>query len=121
MNVSEDKKALDQEIGTRIRIAREAAGLTQERLAELVDVKTQHISDIERGKKGTTVQSLKRICNELHITSDYLIFGKKEDEQPLLVERVKSLNELEQSVAERAMNLALETLHLGATGVKKDN
>ena len=94
--------------------------MIQERLAELINVKPQHLSDIERGKKGTSVASVRRICTELHITSDYILFGRTEDDHPLLVERVKTFNKSEESLSQRAINFAFETYHLGATGVKRD-
>lgn len=40
-------------IGRRIKAAREAKGLTQEALAELVNLSPMHVSVIERGYKPT--------------------------------------------------------------------
>lgn len=42
-------KEVNVQIGERCRKAREAAGYTQERLAEAVGKSTQFISDTERG------------------------------------------------------------------------
>ena len=44
-----DKKSLNIAIGSRIKLARENMGWTQEELAEKVDLSTQFISTIERG------------------------------------------------------------------------
>ncbi len=117
----DEKKALDQEIGARIRLARKAAGLTQERLAELVDINPQHMSDIERGKRGTSVISLRRFSIVLHVTSDYLLFGSNETNHIAFVERMKTLNEAEQDMIERASNLILEAMVVAAKAAKKDD
>ena len=50
-----EKKDLNVRIGNQIRIARESAGLTQDRFAELVSLATKNVSDIERG--GPSVKS----------------------------------------------------------------
>lgn len=50
-----EKKEENIQIGIRIKQVREAAGLTQERLAELLDVTAQYISGVERGAVGLSV------------------------------------------------------------------
>ena len=47
-------------IGRRIKAAREAKGLTQEALAELVNLSPMHVSVIERGYKPTKMDTF---CN----------------------------------------------------------
>ena len=71
-----EKKELNVKIGNRIRIAREAAGLTQDRFAELVSLATKNVSDIERGVVGISVGTLIRICETLSISSDSILFGE---------------------------------------------
>ena len=44
-------------IGRRIKAAREAKGLTQEALAELVNLSPMHVSVIERGYKPTKMDT----------------------------------------------------------------
>ena len=62
-------------IGNQIRNAREAAGLTQDRFAELVSLATKNVSDIERGVVGISVGTLIRICETLSVSSDSILFG----------------------------------------------
>ena len=47
-----EKKAINIEIGERVKAAREQADITQEQLAERIDVSTQYVSDLERGVVG---------------------------------------------------------------------
>ena len=72
-----EKKEINVRIGNQIRIAREAAGLTQDRFAELVSLATKNVSDIERGVVGISIGSLIRICETLSISSDSILFGEE--------------------------------------------
>lgn len=60
-----EKKEENIQIGIRIKQVREAAGLTQERLAELLDVTAQYISGVKRGAVGLSVPILTNLCSVL--------------------------------------------------------
>ena len=60
-------------IGRRINAAREAKGLTQEALAELVDLTPMHVSVIERGYKPTKMDTFCNIANALDVSADTLL------------------------------------------------
>lgn len=66
----------NHEIGKRIRQQRELLGYTREEFAELINITPKFCSDIELGHKGMSIQTLCNICNTLHISSDYILFGK---------------------------------------------
>ena len=61
-------------LGTRIRKARQAAQMTQERLGEACDLSTAHIGHIERGTRIPSLETLYRISIALHVSLDYLVF-----------------------------------------------
>ena len=69
------KKEINIQIGEQIKTAREQAKLTQEQLAERVDVSPQYISDLERGVVGISIPTLKRVCTTLGVSSDQILFG----------------------------------------------
>lgn len=71
-----NKKEENIQIGARVKQAREAAGLTQERLAEMVDVTAQFLSGVERGAVGLSVPVLLRLCSVLLVPSDYILTGE---------------------------------------------
>lgn len=73
-----NKKKQNREIGLRIKQAREAAGFTQERLAELIDVSPQYISGVERGVVGLSVPILTHLSRILLISCDYILLGEGE-------------------------------------------
>lgn len=62
-------------IGSRIRRVREDKGLTQEYLAESLDVSNAFISKIERGKTPINLQNLDRICQVLETSPEYILQG----------------------------------------------
>jgi len=68
-----DKKALNTVIGNRIRISREKSGLTQEELAEKLDLSTQFISTIERGVAGASLETIINLCDVLNVSCEWLL------------------------------------------------
>ncbi len=60
-------------IGTRIKAAREKAGMTQEDLAAALEMSPTHISVIERGVKSPKLETLVNIANTLKVSSDMLL------------------------------------------------
>lgn len=62
-----------EHIGTHLRRAREAAGYSQNQLAELVGLTQGAISKIERGGGNPSLQSAVRLANVLSISLTDLI------------------------------------------------
>ncbi|MCH5279246.1 MAG: helix-turn-helix transcriptional regulator [Christensenellaceae bacterium] len=60
-------------IGKRIKIARIKADLTQERLAERVNVSPSHMSNIETGTTRVSLTAIVTIANALSVTVDDLL------------------------------------------------
>ena len=60
-------------IGARIKAARERVHLTQEQLAEIVDISPTHMSVIERGVKTPKLDTFVRIANALGVSTDALL------------------------------------------------
>lgn len=64
------------EIGTRIQKLRKGHGLTQEQLAEELNISTIHLSKIENGKRGCSLDILVSIAVFFDASLDYLALGK---------------------------------------------
>ncbi len=60
-------------IGKRIKIARVKADLTQERLAEIIDLSPTHLSNIETGTTRVSLATLVNLANALSVTLDDLL------------------------------------------------
>lgn len=64
----------------RIKQARLSRGITQEKMAEILDISTTHYQNIEYGKYNIGYQHLEKISNMFQLTTDYLLFGKVKKE-----------------------------------------
>lgn len=64
-----------KETGRRIKQKRKELSMTQEKLAERIDVSTHYIYEIESGMKTMSIYTLDAITHALHTSSDYLLYG----------------------------------------------
>ena len=64
-------------LGERIRERRKALDTTQENLAQALNVTPQHISAIENNKRVPSLSFVARMAEELGVSIDYLVSGKK--------------------------------------------
>ena len=71
-----DKKELNVFIGSNIQRARENAGMTQEKLSEIMDISPKHLSAIERGVYGISLENLHKLCTLLNESADFILLGK---------------------------------------------
>lgn len=60
-------------LGARLRQERLKRDLTQEKLAEKVEVSHAYIGQIERGERTLTLDTLVRLANQLGVTVDDLL------------------------------------------------
>ena len=61
----------------RLVLAREKAGLSQKRLAELLQITPTRLNYWEKGKREPNVLMIKNISKILKVSSDFLIFGEE--------------------------------------------
>lgn len=89
-----EKKEINIQIGEQVRLAREQSKLTQEALAEKIEVSPQYISDLERGVVGIALPTLKKLCNTLGVASDQILFGTQaKDRGSILSNACNTLSE----------------------------
>ena len=62
-----------EKIGQKLKKIRISKGLTQEYIANMVDVNTSHISNIENNRVKVSLSTLLQICNALGVTVDYVL------------------------------------------------
>lgn len=88
------KKELNIQIGERIKLSREERGITQEQLAEAIDVSPQYISDLERGVVGISIPTLRRLCTHLAVSSDKILFDLETESCAIAIgEKCRSLSD----------------------------
>ena len=81
---------IKKEVGEKIKRLRKRNGLTQEQLAELVDISSRNLSNIEQGISFPKPETLENILISLHTTTQELFAN----------EHIKSNQELIQCINE---------------------
>lgn len=108
-----EKKPVNVEIGQRIKRNREAAGLTQESFAEMVGLGVKHISAIERGAVGVSLNTVQTICRVLAISSDALLFEDSgKNDVAAMTARLERLSPKQYKIAEDVLNKLMEAFAL---------
>ena len=69
----------NNQIGRRIKAARMEKKLTQEKLAEIINISTNYISEIESKGKIPSSSILISICRFLNVSIDDIIFDTDSD------------------------------------------
>lgn len=88
-------------IGKRIQQRRKQLSLTQEQVAEMMNVSVQMISNLERGNKAIRIDNLINLCSILSVSTDYILTGKETlTDLAALTERIQLLPEKEQKMIE---------------------
>lgn len=80
-----EMNSFDDNIGMRIKLAREKAGITQEQLAEEINKSLSFISMLEQGRCGAKINTLKGICLALNVSADFLILGIDSANEDLII------------------------------------
>ena len=97
---------LTQELGEKIKRVRKKRGLTQEQLAELIDISSRNLSNIELGQNFPKAETLEKILKSLDITTEELFAN----------EHIKSPKELLENIYAcldklKSDNLKLEKIY----------
>ncbi len=85
MSIGVVMAALKKKLGARIQEIRKSKGITQERLAEKIGLDTPNLSNIERGKRFMSAETLEKIVDALGVTEkDLFDFGHIKTREELL-------------------------------------
>ena len=100
-----------ENIGKRISERRKQMGLTQEKLAEQMDVSIQMISNLERGVKAIRIDNLVRLSQILKVSTDYILTGTQtEKDVDSLAGTDRSLDEDKRKMIEVLVAYCLKEL-----------
>ena len=67
------------EFGKRIRDERAKLGMTQEELADDLNISHGHLNKIEKGKEGCSIDLLLELSDFFGVSTDFLLVGKRID------------------------------------------
>ena len=92
-------------IGSKIKEARERAHLTQEELAEIIDISPTHMSVIERGVKTPKLDTFVKIVKALNLSADALLLdGMDQVNDSIVAELSVRLGRLSDEDRNRILN-----------------
>lgn len=93
---------IKQELGKKIKNMRIRRGLTQEQLAEAVDISQRTMSGIEIGENFVTAETLDKIIKALNTTAEEIFATNHLRDKDILVDEIiKDIN----FIAENSMKL----------------
>lgn len=99
-----------EEIGQKIKILRKTRGLTQEQLADKLNIKRATISNYEIGRRSPHIKELESIAAALGVGLDYFGYGGSETID--LIARAKVLFESEEIPADEKQKAYKEIMKL---------
>lgn len=82
-----DKK----KIGAQLLDLRKSRGWTQEYVADLVGLNRSTVSNIERGTRSLTLETLRRFCDAFSVEVSYFSIEADADEVVDVLERLRTL------------------------------
>ena len=93
-------------MGIRIATRRKELALTQEQLAEKMGISLQSVSCIELGKKAIRPENLANLCIVLNISADYILLGKRSENQTIdTINKLSSLDAASYSAIQNMIDL----------------
>ena len=75
------EREIPKAVGGRIQQLRKQFGYTREVLAEKIGISWQHLGNIEKGSRGTSVQLLMQFSKIFNVSIDYIVTGVTKETQ----------------------------------------
>lgn len=72
-----------KEIGQRIRVLRKEKRLSQLELSNKLNINMDHLSRIENGNKGMSLDLLTEFSKYFSVSTDYILFGNKQNAEEI--------------------------------------
>lgn len=103
------KKDVNVTVGMNIKREREKAGYTQERFSEMIGMGVKNLSAVERGAVGISLSMLKKICQELSVSSNAILFELHEyNDVRDLTEQLQNLTPKQFEIVKDLLQTVLE-------------
>ncbi len=96
--------------GNRIRALRDNRGYTREQLAEMADISSKFLYEIEVGNKGFSARTLSMLAEVLGSSCDYIIYGIAEYESKAEIDYI--LKQFSNEKIEELMKIFYEICQL---------
>lgn len=104
-----------ESIGERLRKARDRAGLSLGQVHQYEGIQKGHLSEMERGLKSPTAETLIRLAQRYHTSADYLLGLEGGEDDPATAteqEQFKQLIDEFTALSDRNQRLVLSYLRM---------
>lgn len=78
-------------MGARMKKQRKLLHMTQEQLAEKLNISVKHYGGVERGNAGLSLENLVLVSDILGLNLDYLIRGEDNLNEEMIPDRIKEI------------------------------
>lgn len=92
-------------IGQKIKVQRQALGMTQEELAEACDISYSYIGHIERASRNLSLNTAIKISQVLNISLDYLLLDAIPTENALINSIFSEVGKHDKKQVEKFFNI----------------
>lgn len=111
-------KMASKKVGTLVKEARTAAGLTQEKLANAAGVTASDISKVERGEADLTNEQLKKVAKATGVTQTSLISAPKNTSAKSTTKKTTTTAKKAATTAKKTTSTAKKTTSSKTTAKK---
>ena len=80
-----------KKFGARLKELREKKGISQEQLAQLVDLESRHISRMETGGSFTTLENISKISKALGVEMQLLFAFDHKNDSDLIAKKINRI------------------------------
>lgn len=95
-------------LGIRIKQIRTQQKITRETLSEKIDVSSRFMADVESGKAGVSLSTLKKLCRALGVSADFLLGISQQTDAPNPLEQIVTrLNQIDPKYLPYASDLLM--------------
>lgn len=107
-------------IGHRIRLRRRELGYSQREIAGLLGFSKNHLSSIENGRTGLSLDKFVELCNILRVFPDYLLLGAlHSDHIPQnIIDKLQLCSEEDVKLLEQIVELMVTRINLPGLGIR---
>ena len=92
----------------RIKEERKRLHLTQEEIAEKLDISVKHFSEVERGLTGLSIENLIKLSRIFGVSIDYLVKGETDSEWYGVVSAVQNVPKDKEREFKELIDLAVK-------------
>lgn len=87
MKKKEKEGSLPKQLGYKVRQLRQSYGMTQEKLAEYLEVHPSYPGQLERGERSPSLETLEKLAKTFHLPLADLLTEEEQNENSIWKER----------------------------------